>query len=59
MMGLPPDSIVEFTLSRMQTSLAKRTSENDVTNERSGLLFSAMYMMHFRANYLWTFGSLL
>ncbi|EKN4036005.1 helix-turn-helix domain-containing protein [Yersinia enterocolitica] len=38
-MGLPPDSIVEFTLSRMQTSLAKRTSENDVANERSGLLF--------------------
>jgi len=38
-MGLPPDSIVEFTLSRMQTNLANRTSENDVTNERSGLLF--------------------
>lgn len=38
-MGLPPDSIVEFTLARMQTSLAQRTSENDVTNERSGLLF--------------------
>lgn len=38
-MGLPPDSIVEFTLARMQISLAQRTSENDVTNERSGLLF--------------------
>ncbi|MBU9819857.1 helix-turn-helix domain-containing protein [Rahnella sp. BCC 1045] len=38
-MGLPPDSIVEFTLSRMQNSLASRTSENDVTSERSGLLF--------------------
>jgi hypothetical protein len=38
-MGLPPDSIVEFTLSRMQTNLANRTSENDVTSERSGLLF--------------------
>ncbi|CNL43260.1 STY4528 family pathogenicity island replication protein [Yersinia aldovae] len=38
-MGLPPDSIVEFTLARMRTSLAQRTSENDVTNERSGLLF--------------------
>ncbi len=38
-MGLPPDSIVEFTLSRMQNSLASRTPENDVTSERSGLLF--------------------
>ncbi|NDL64298.1 STY4528 family pathogenicity island replication protein [Acerihabitans arboris] len=38
-MGLPPDSIVAFTLSRMQNSLARRTSENDVTSERSGLLF--------------------
>ncbi|WP_038835603.1 STY4528 family pathogenicity island replication protein [Yersinia pseudotuberculosis] len=38
-MGLPPDSIVEFTLLRMQTNLAKRTSENEVTRERSGLLF--------------------
>ncbi|BFI52556.1 Uncharacterised protein [Yersinia similis] len=38
-MGLPPDSIVEFTLLRMQTNLAKRTSENEVTHERSGLLF--------------------
>lgn len=38
-MGLPPDSIVEFTLSRMQTNLANRTSENDVTSERSGLLY--------------------
>ncbi|HEY3591494.1 MAG TPA: STY4528 family pathogenicity island replication protein [Buttiauxella sp.] len=38
-MGLPPDSIVEFTLSRMQNSLASRTVENDVTSERSGLLF--------------------
>ncbi|MEY4922362.1 MAG: hypothetical protein RLY17_1079 [Pseudomonadota bacterium] len=58
-MGLPPDSIVEFTLARMRTSLAQRTSENDVTNERSGLLFSAMYMMHFRADCLWTLDSLL
>src|SRR5476649_1695432 len=38
-MGLPPDSIVAFTLSRMQSSLARRTSENDVASERSGLLF--------------------
>ncbi|WP_208950345.1 STY4528 family pathogenicity island replication protein [Rahnella sp. ChDrAdgB13] len=38
-MGLPPDSIVEFTLSRMQNNLANRTAENDVTSERSGLLF--------------------
>ncbi|AUH01910.1 hypothetical protein CWC46_20155 [Prodigiosinella confusarubida] len=38
-MGLPPDSIVEFTLSRMQNNLASRTAESDVTSERSGLLF--------------------
>ncbi|MFW5393149.1 STY4528 family pathogenicity island replication protein [Yersinia sp. 2544 StPb PI] len=38
-MGLPPDSIVAFTLSRMQNNLASRTAENDVTRERSGLLF--------------------
>lgn len=38
-MGLPPDSIVEFTLSRMQNNLASRTADNDVTSERSGLLF--------------------
>lgn len=38
-MGLPPDSIVEFTLSRMQTNLAKRSADNDVTSERSGLLY--------------------
>lgn len=38
-MGLPPDSIVEFTLSRMQNNLASRTAENDVISERSGLLF--------------------
>src|SRR5476649_2917057 len=36
---LPPDSIVAFTLSLMQNSLARRTSENDVTSERSSLLF--------------------
>ncbi|MDR3430711.1 MAG: STY4528 family pathogenicity island replication protein [Rouxiella aceris] len=38
-MGLPPDSIVAFTLNRMQSNLASRTAENDVTSERSGLLF--------------------
>lgn len=38
-MGLPQDSIVAFTLSRMQNSLASRTAENDVTSERSALLF--------------------
>lgn len=38
-MGLPQDSIVTFTLSRMQNSLASRTAENDVTSERSALLF--------------------
>lgn len=56
-MGLPPDSIVEFTLLRMQTNLAKRTSENEVTRERSGLLFLETYMMRFPAGYLWIRGS--
>ncbi|WP_226066809.1 STY4528 family pathogenicity island replication protein [Dickeya zeae] len=37
MTGLPPDSIVEFTLSRMQASIEQRM--DDVTTERSGLLF--------------------
>lgn len=38
-MGLPPDSIVSLTLSRMQKSLEQRSVSGDVSQERSGLLF--------------------
>ena len=38
-MGLPPDSIVSLTLSRMQKSLEQRVCAGDVSHERSGLLF--------------------
>lgn len=38
-MGLPPDSIVSLTLSRMQKSLGQRAEYGDVSQERSGLLF--------------------
>lgn len=38
-MGLPPDSIVSLTLSRMQKSLEQRVCAGDVSQERSGLLF--------------------
>lgn len=38
-MGLPPDSIVSLTLSRMQKSLEQRVGAGDVSQERSGLLF--------------------
>lgn len=38
-MGLPPDSIVALTLSRMQQSLEQRSASGDVSQERSGLLF--------------------
>ncbi|KDE34234.1 hypothetical protein AW40_23485 [Kosakonia radicincitans UMEnt01/12] len=38
-MGLPPDSIVSLTLSRMQKSLEQRAIAGDVSQERSGLLF--------------------
>lgn len=38
-MGIPPDSIVSLTLSRMQKSLEQRIGAGDVSHERSGLLF--------------------
>lgn len=38
-MGIPPDSIVSLTLSRMQKSLEQRIDVGDVSHERSGLLF--------------------
>jgi len=38
-MGLPPDSIVSLTLSRMQKNLEQRVCAGDVSQERSGLLF--------------------
>lgn len=38
-MGLPPDSIVALTLSRMQQNLELRGGSGDVSQERSGLLY--------------------
>jgi hypothetical protein len=57
-MGLPPDSIVSLTLSRMQKNLEQRVCAGDVSQERSGLLLSEMCMMLFRVACFLITGSL-
>lgn len=52
-MTIPADSIVAHTLSRMQSSLERRTDTGDVGQSAAGFFLWEMSMMRFPGSCFW------